>query len=482
MAALRLSTSRPPNPLRRRALFFDKVMAAIALLNLGLVAFDYSYIPFRNFYLRQFPDFTWWYGAQFKGIEPHRVTEAYLATVADFQNQVAAEGLTSPQTQEILTELQVRSEAIIDEDPFAVANKSGTLERIKDRIRNRVSDVTGQDFESSKQAFTVFWSQNYLLGQGYTQEIAFFNQQIRPLIETNYFRQIGFDGRPLDEFWRIDLWFIVLFGAEFLARTWYLHRRYRGTRWLDTMLWRWYDLLLLVPFWQWLRVIPVVIRINQSNLMDLEPLRNRIIRGIVASSAVELTEIVVIRLIDQVQNLIRQGEITRWLVRPQTGPRYIDLNDVDEIKVISERLISTLIYQVLPEVRPDIEALLQHNVHTALQKSTVYTQFQRVPGLGDLPNQLTQQVVTEVYRTIYGTLTSSLEDQKGAELTQHLLQHLIATFRSEIQKGHAVEEIEKLMTVWLDEVKINYVRRLAAEDVEKLREETLKIYEIIQAS
>jgi hypothetical protein len=494
MTALQLSKSpKPP----RKARLFERVMAAIALVNFGLVLFDYSYIPFRDFYLRQFSAVTlWgdrqinfsrfidWYGREFKGIEPNRITEAYLATVGDLETQVRQQGeqnLASPQMRRLLAELQSRSEAMVDEDPFQAANKSGTLERIKERMRRHVEDLTGQEIESSKQAFAIFWSPEYLAENGFEQEIGFFNERIQPLIQTNYYRGLGFDGRPTDEFIKIDIWFIGLFGIEFLTRTWYLNRRYKGTNWIDTMLWRWYDVLLLIPFWRWLRIIPLITRINQSNLINLDPLRDRIIRGIIANYAVELTEIVVIRVIEQLQNLIRQGDVARTLLRPEAGPRYIDLNEIDEVNVISKRLSSTLVYQVLPKVRPDIEALLHHNVGKALQELPLYEQVKHLPGLNSLPDQLTRQAIAQLYQLVYGAIADSLqEDKVGADLTQTLIENTVKAFRAEIQQGHTLEEIESLISVWLDEVKINYVKRIAEEDVEKLREQTQQLYQITQ--
>jgi len=482
---------------RRRARFFERIMAAIALLNFVLVLFDYSYIPFRDFYLRQIPPivlwgdrqigFSWffdWYGREFKGIEPNRTTVAYLAAVDDLERQIRQRGeeaLSSAQVRSILSELQSRSEAMVDEDPFEIANKSGTLERIKERMRRRIEDSTGQEIESSKQAFTTFWSAEYLARNGFEQEIGFFDERIQPLIQSNYYRGIGFDGRPTDEFLKIDIWFIALFGIEFLARTWYLNRRYKGTSWLDTMLWRWYDVFLLLPFWRFLRIIPLITRINQSNLINLDPLRDRIIRGIIANYAVELTEIVVIRVIEQLQNLIRQGDIARTLLKPETRPRYIDLNEIDEVTVISKRLSSTLVYQVLPQVRPDVEALLRHNANKALQELPLYEGIKHLPGVGSLPDQLTRQVIAQLYQSIYGAIADSLQDDPvGAELTQTLIDNILKAFTAEIQKGHTLEEIETLLAVWLDEIKINYVRRIAEEDVEKLREQTQMLYQITQ--
>ncbi|NEQ26438.1 MAG: hypothetical protein F6K28_46890, partial [Microcoleus sp. SIO2G3] len=73
---------------------------------------------------------------QFKGIEPHRDTEAYLDAV----NQLKQVELQSPQADRLLTELRSRSDQIIDENPFQAVDKSGTLERIKNRMRDHVSE------------------------------------------------------------------------------------------------------------------------------------------------------------------------------------------------------------------------------------------------------------------------------------------------------------------------------------------------------
>ena len=49
-------------------------MAIAATVNLGLVLFDLSYVPWRDFYLRNFPGLIRVYDP-IKGIEPHRETE-----------------------------------------------------------------------------------------------------------------------------------------------------------------------------------------------------------------------------------------------------------------------------------------------------------------------------------------------------------------------------------------------------------------------
>jgi hypothetical protein len=457
----------------RKALWFERVMAVLALANLGLVVFDLSYIPFRDYYLRYVPAFTDWYGSTYKGIQPHRDTEAYLALVDQLENQVASDGLSSPKSQELLTELRSMSDTMIDEDPFQTADKSGTLQRIKNRMR----DFVGTD--SSKAAFNTFWSQGYL-SQDWPGAIAFFSDDIKPLIATNYYRGIGEDGRPVDEFWRIDLWFVGVFGVEFLLRTLVISRRYRGTTWIDAMLWRMYDVLLLIPFWRWLRVIPVSIRLTQSKLVDVTALINRTRRALVTNFAVELTEIVVLRMIDQVQNLLREGEIGRMLVQPPTR-RYVDLNGIDEIDVIAKRLISVLVYQVLPKIKPDLDSFLSQSLLNALHKTPVYQGIQRLPGFEGMSEQLTQRLMTEISQSTYGVLTSAIEDESGAALMRQLVQVFIETLQTELRENRTLDEIQSLLTVLLDEVKINYVKRIAEEDLEALQEKTQQeIYDLIE--
>lgn len=453
-------------------LWFERVMAGLAVLNLGLVAFNWSYLPWRDFYLTLeipgFPAFIEWYGAYFKGIEPERFTVAYLDTVDTLQEQVSQTGLQSPQSQTLLEELRSLSVTMIDENPFEVANKSGTLERIKNRMRDEVGE------ESSKDAFSTFWSTPYLTREGWTESMNVFNQQIRPLMETNYYRGIGENGYPIDRFWILDIGFIAIFGLEFLARTFYLSRHYRGTSWLDAMIWRWYDLFLLLPFWRWLRIIPVSIRLDQSRLFKFEPFSHRLTRIVISSVAVELTEVVILRSIDEVQDLIRQGHINRWLV--QGGLRYIDVNGVNEVEAIATQVTSLLVDQVLPQVKPEVDALLSHSITSVLRAAPAYEGLQRLPGLRDLSHQLTERLASEVSENAYAALKAALQDATGFQLTQQLIQKLGTTLQAELQQGPELEKIQTLVIALLDEIKINYIKRLALEDIDRLHEQNGQLY------
>lgn len=450
-----------------RVRWYEKLAALLALGNLVLVTFDFSYVPLRNFYLRQLPQIIPVYD-QLKGIEPHRETQAYLRTVNQLERQLAQSGAQGPKVKGLLADLRNQSATMVDENPFQLADKTGTLEKIKNRMREHIGT------ESSKQAFGIFWSQARLTQVGWPQELAFFNTEIRPLIETNYFRRIGENGEFVDQFWQIDLFFIGFFGVEFLVRTFYLSRRYRGTAWIDTMLWRWYDIFLLIPFGlppfglipfgYWLRVVPVTIRLHQAGLLDLERVQAQLNHSIAASLAAEVTDLVFIGIINQVKSTIRKGELGRLFSQSRS---YVEINKVNEIEVIASRLLQLTIYKVLPKIRPDLEALLRHNIENVFNQSSFSQGLQRVPAVERLRIEMAEQLAARLYQTVYSALTTSLEDRQGGEIFGHLTQHFGEAFRSELLDRQTMGDIQMLLLDLLEEVKLTYLQHPTEEDLDQ---------------
>ncbi|WP_292849349.1 hypothetical protein [Nostoc sp. NMS8] len=443
-------------------------MAITATVNLGLVLFDLSYVPWRDFYLRKLPQIVEIYDP-IKGIERHRETKNYLELVKALEEQVSQTGLQSPQVNSRLEEIKRLSNEMIDTNPFAGVNKSGTLEKIKNRMRDRIHN------ESAKQSFATFWSQPYLSQKGWVQEINFFNDSIRPLIASNYYRKIGENGEFFDDFWIIDLPFVILFGVELLGRTFLLKRQHPGFSWLEALLWRWYDLFLLLPFWRGLRIIPVLIRLDQAQLLNLYPVRKQLNQGIVANFAEELTEIVVVRVINQVQGSIQRGELTSWLSQQENLRPYIDINNVNEVEAIAGLLVKTIVYQVLPDIQPAIVAILRHNIETVFHQVPVYRNLQNLPGVGQAQTQLSEQLATQITTNLYKTLVSAVEDPVGAKLTSQLVETFSKALGSQIKEKHVLSEIQSLLFDFLEEIKLNYVQRLSQEDIDQIIEQTRKL-------
>ncbi|WP_414575689.1 hypothetical protein [Anabaena sp. CCY 9402-a] len=454
--------SKKPN------LYFERLMAIVAMLNLCLVLFDLSYVPWRNFYLGKFPQITQIYDP-IKGIEPHRETKNYLEAVNALEAQVSQTGLTSPEAKTKLEELSRLSSEMIETNPFASANKSGTLEKIKNRMRDRITKG------SAKQSFATFWSQPYLSQNGWQKEMIFFNQKIRPLIATNYYRQVDESGDFVDIFWWIDLPFVLLFSLEFLTRIFYIKRRHPSFSWFNAILWRWYDLFLLIPFWRWLRIIPVTMRLDQAKLVNLQPFNRQLHQTVVANFAEDITEVVVIRVINQMQISIQEGEIIRWLLQKDNLRPYIDINDVNEIEAIAGLLVQTIVYQVLPKIQPEITAILHHNIETVLHQVPLSRNLQILPGVTKIQTQLSEQLATQLTTNLYKALVGAVEDPVAKKLTNQLVERFSQALGTEIQKQQVISQIQSLLVDFLEEVKLNYVQRLSQEDIDQILEQTRQL-------
>lgn len=427
------------------------MVALVALVNLGLVLFDVSYIRFRDLYFRYLPQLTQAYDT-IKGIEPYRDTDQYLAVVDQLEGMIAQQGINGSQVSPLLKDLQDRSVNMIQEDPFRVANKSGNLEKLKNRMRQHMQ------LKSAKGAFQAFWSLEHLNQQNWQTELAFFNQDFRPIMAANYFRPIDESGDFVDRFWIIDVWFVGLFAVDLLLRVVWIRQRYR-TGWKDAVLWRWYDLLLLLPVWRFVRIVPVAIRLHQAGLINLQNIRDQVNRNLAENIAAEVTELVLIQAFSAAQGGIKQGVLRQWLASSASliNPRMADANGIDELKVLSHRLVDA-IQVALPKTQPEIEALVRHGVGQAIAQIPFHQTFQTLPGLNQLSEELTKQVASQLVQTLSSGLRSGIADEVSPQLVQQLAQHFFEHLQTELTQTESLAEIETLLVEWIEDLKLTLLQ------------------------
>lgn len=481
----------------RPNLWFEKLMALVAVINLTFVAFDLSYIPLRDFWLSGevtigriktayvqldgveldlIPENISRFITQYdvvKGIIPNRDTSEYLDKVDQLKQELAINNIDSPVAKNLLGDLRRSSIEIIQTDAFSEANKTGNLERIKNKMRSHLPNKDN----SAKAAFWQYWTPaNFQANTA--AELDFFDTEIRPLMATNYYRIIGDNGGYVDYFGLIDFPFGMLFALEFLGHTWFISGKRSGVSWLDAMLWRWYDLLFLVPFWRWSRVIPVTARLSQANIINLNSIQKQISQGLVAGIAEDVTEVVIIRLINQVQISVRNGDVGRLLSQQTTNP-YIDINDTNEIVEIVRVLAKVLADRVLPAIQPEAETLLKYSIDKALRDSPAYRGIKMLPGGDRTFTALSHQIVSQTYSAFSSTLQAALgEDEQFDRLLESLVSNIGKSVSSELQAQQSMNKIELLLVDLLEEIKINYVERLSQEDIEDILEQTRSLRNI----
>ena len=474
----------PSSGLGRR---WDRFVALWAALNLLWVAFDITYIPLRTFWLQRnlyplpsmplvlpltfIPDITPWVDP-IKGIEPHRETQAYLGQFdrMDAALRQSRPGDISPSQRQLLAEQVRLTVEMIDSNPMLASGTSGTLEKIKNRLRQRA------DRDSAKQAAAVLLNPAWLASHPWEKERLFWRQQVLPLVATTYWRSIDGNGRPTDHFWRYDLiLFQSVFVLDILLRAHRLRRRLPGLSWNRALLRRWIDLPLLLPFWRLLRVVPVLERLHTSGLITIEPIRAVISRGVVALLAVELFEVLALQLIDGLQQLIRSR---RWpmRIRALRSHQTVVSNDERELVELVRIWGPLLLVRVAPRLAPELQGVLGHALQQSLQNAIV------PPGLRQLQPLL--QVEKGLSRQLAGGMVDSLLDltrSTGERLSRRddqqleLLQRFIDRFWEELadalESGPALERSQQLLCTFLEEFKGTYLSQISRAGIEGLIEE-----------
>ncbi len=240
------------------------------------------------------------------------------------------------------------------------------------------------------------------------------------------------------------------------------------------MLWRWYDAFLFLPFWRLLRIIPVVLRLNQVHFISLEYIRLQVTRGFVAGIARELTEAVVVEVLEQVQREIQKGDVIKRFFMNR-NKKYLDINNVNEIEAIANHLIKIIIYNVIPQLEPDIEALLRYNIEQVMQQSPVIQQLKTIPGLQQIPEQIQERMIAELSKLAtqgpqdaYATVKKAMEDPIGTKLTEQLVKHFSQALSDELQKEQGFAEIQVLLVDFLEEFKINYIQQVDESNFEQV--------------
>jgi hypothetical protein len=436
-------------------------IAILAALNLMLVLFDLTYFQLRSLYFQTLPALVQLYDPV-KGVYPHPETQRYLERVADLDTQLETE-FEAGSPAAVLAELRSYSELLVQDDPFP---DDATLETIRQTLRSR----TGA--ESVFVAFEQFWNQDYLSQSGWQNELAFWNRQIRPLMAANAYRQVNPLGQPIDYFWLLDLPFVLLFGVDLVMRSREVRRRRPELRWPQVILRRWYDLFLLLPAWRWLRLLPVVLRLQQEGLLNLELLQAEARRDFAIGFARDLTELVGVQAIDQVQAAVQRGDVMQWLLYPERRRDYVQVNDRNQIKAAVTRIGDIVVHQVLPQIQPDVELLISYNLQYLIEQMPGYRQLKYVPGAGQLPQQTTERLTKSLTNQVYRTLVQIWADPELAELSTQLIQSFREALATELQKKQNTEEIEALLVEMLEEIKLNYVQGVTETEIEDIVDRT----------
>lgn len=466
---------------------WDRFVALWAGLNLLWVAFDLSYVPLRSFWLQRnlyplpgtpvviplgvLPDVTPWVDP-IKGIEPHRETQDYLRRFAQLELAMAGSDgrQLTPGQQQLLDRQAELTSNLIDSNPFLASNSSGTLEKIKSRLRQRA------DRDSAKAAASQLLSPAWLAAHRWSDEQRFWRQQILPLVETNYWRSIDENGQPTDHVWRLDLLlFQSVFALDIVLRVIRLRRRLPGLSWRDAVLRRWIDLPLLLPFWRWLRLLPVVERLQSCGLITVEPLRAVISRAVVALLALELFEVLALQLLDGSQSLIRSRH---WPERIRALRSHQSVGTTEERELVALVRIwgPLLLSQVAPRLAPELQGLLSYTLRQSLEGTVVPPALRQLQPLLQVETELSRQLGVGMTRNLLELSRSTgtqlaRRDTAQLELVQRCIDRFWEELAAALESGPVLNQTQELLSALIESFKGTYLSQINRTGVSSLIEE-----------
>lgn len=366
----------------------------------------------------------------------------------------------------ILSNMDYQIIHIVETNPFKESGQTDRLEFIKDFMKDRYDEVKtrsidreyrailteslgGQkSFPSTALAFTYFWRNSETT---MAEKFALFDENLKNEFAVNYYRHVGKDGKPIDNYLMLDAPFLIFFFLEF-SISWFLAvKRKTYLAWFLYPIYHWYDILGLIPvvefrFFRLIRVYKIYLVLKTSRILPVgDDIISRTIRYYSNIIKEELSDMVTIQIISESQEEIRSGASMQILTNA------LDAHRSDIKKVVLKKMRETATNQRLGE-------LLETLIAEVLEK----TQASLRP-IGLLPDhfkhKLSREISSIIYNTFSRAMITTLDDESGRKTVESLVDFVIDEFE-DTAKDQDVNDLNTSITVeLLENVKKSVARK-----------------------
>jgi hypothetical protein len=424
----------------RRLIVWDLLMVLIASANLLLILFDLSYFRLRPFYLQYFSEIQLNFD-KVKGIEPHRTTDEFLKTMIKIEKNLSSQPEEKSQKQldsftaQKLTALkQLRK--IISDNPFESAGLTGNLQKIKKEITEYAERNLGYAGSSSKKAF------EQILNEDNSELAEFFHTvylpKIKPLIEENYYRHLGLDGEPYDDFFYLDLPFLIFFLLEFLGRWLYSVRKKEYEYKFLFLIYHWYDILGLLPYqatriFRLFRIYTIIQKLKEMNLVKIgeDPI-SVFIKNFINIILNDVTDRVSAQIIDRAQDQIKGRDSSQAI-----------LNALEPQK---ENIVNQSRKVIVNSMQASYNSKLRSLLAESLEDSA-----RRVPSLILVPDLLKETLTREIGLAVYDSINDALLKNISEPGPDNVIEQITEYLTSKLFDEEQQNDIRDLMeTITLD--------------------------------
>jgi hypothetical protein len=159
-----------------------------------------------------------------------------------------------------------------------------------------------------------------------------------------------------------------------------------------------------------------------------------------------VTDLVNIKLLTNYQDGIRKLEFQQVMDDLTPAQREALARAVDHS-------LTTVVEKVLPEVSPQLEALISRSVYQALDESPAFQGLKRVPLIGTLHERVIPMVVAEVLAGTQAGLMKAVHDPESRRLTEEAIHKVSTTLIEQLARTGTEAEIKEMAVKMLEEQK-----------------------------
>ncbi len=448
---------------------WEKLIAFLAIINLGWIVFDISYLPLRSIWANQvaflfnspsislslkwLPDITQYYD-HFKGVEAEPSSKEIKYLFQKIDTQITKKGLEDPYLKELLESYQLKINSLLDIGNIQTSQKN--LAKVR-TVRNLIISKSG--IVNFKDANKKLLSISYLKSLDWKEEKDFWRKQIIPILNSRYSRDINGNGDYIDRTWLIDLPFQIIFLLDILIKINIIRSRFQGISLQKAFLKRWIDLPLLLPYCRLLRIIPFSERFLQSKIIPIEPIRSSVSQWVVAVLAIEIFEVLTIKAIDSIQSIVKSPVLPQK-VKGLCSYESINSKESSELSEFIRIWLPLILRRIGPNMRSQLIELFEYALQKNIQINSLPKVLKKNLPIEKAESAISYQLASSMIDTLLG-LSKNAGDQiakKDLEL-EILSTKTIDKFWEELAKAlesdSKVKESQLLLVSILEGLKLS---------------------------
>jgi len=187
-------------------------------------------------------------------------------------------------------------------------------------------------------------------------------------------------------------------------------------------------------------------------------------RAVVAVLALELFEVLTVRLLDAMQQLIRSPQLPQRIRNLRSHQMVAD-NGERELAELLRLWLPLLLTQVSPGMRPQLVALFSHTLQRSVNDVVVPGPLRDLAPIQKAEQDLCDQLASNMVDALLG-LSRSAGDRLGKrdialeDLSIDVLDRFWDELARTLEQGPVLERSQQLVAAFLEELKRNSIRQL----------------------